>query len=30
MTLLSDNRTEEIISEEIMASVEKVAYETLV
>ena len=30
MTLLSDNRTEEIISEEIMAAVEKVAYETLV
>ena len=30
MTLLSDNRTEEIISEEIMAAAEKVAYETLV
>ena len=30
MTLLSDNRTEEFISEEIMAAVEKVAYETLV
>lgn len=30
MTLLSDNRTEEFISEEIMKAVEKVAYETLV
>jgi len=30
MTLLSDNRTEELIGEEIMAAVEKVALETLV
>ncbi len=30
MTLLSDNRTDEIISEEIMAEVEKVALETLI
>ena len=30
MTLLSDNRTEEIINEEIMEAVEKVALETLI
>lgn len=30
MTLLSDNRTEEVISDEIMAEVEKVALETLI
>lgn len=30
MTLLTDNRTEEIIDEEIMKELERVAYETLV